>query len=235
MLTFAPPIPRNLKNKLEAAVKRFQLKYDNLTLADARRLLARYHYKMPVLAALQLHGNGALKEVILRENLKRLEPREGWIAADLAIFGHPAEGQRELWTPFIRSIVAGQALKCREAGWFQTDKLSDEELDRLLQQLPLNDYGRLDIKDASFLMLRMMAEMERKARENESNHEALKRLSRPVPQALVDELSREKEDALLWLKETSAIHYLPALNYDIDLFSTEDHIVIAYRDHQFDY
>lgn len=231
MLTFAPPIPRNLKNKLEAAVKRFQLKYENLTLGDARRLLARYHYKMPVLAALQRHGNGALKEVILRENLKRLEPPEGWIATDLTIFDYPAEGRRELWTPFIRSIVAGQALRCREAGWYQTDKLSNEELDRLLQQLPLNDYGRLDVKDASFLMLRMMAEMEHKARENESNHQALRRLSRPVPQALVDELSREKEDALRWFEE----NYTPPLCHGANYLLREDRIVLAYRDQHFRY
>ena len=231
MLTFAPPIPRNLENKLEAAVKRFQLKYENLTLADARRLLARYDYKMPVVAALQRHGNGALKEVILRENLKCLVPPEGWIATDLTIFGFPAEGRRELWTPFIRSIVVGQALKCREAGWYQTDKLSNEELDRLLQQLPLNDYRRLDVQDASLLMLRMMAEMERKARENESAHQALHRISRPVPQALVDELSREKEDALRWFEE----NYTPPLRHGVNYLSSEDRIVLAYRSQHFRY
>jgi hypothetical protein len=43
MLTSAPLIPHNLTKKLEAAVKRFQREYDDLTLGDARRLLARYH------------------------------------------------------------------------------------------------------------------------------------------------------------------------------------------------
>tara|TARA_R100000935_G_scaffold58823_1_gene98292 strand:- start:10765 stop:11472 length:708 start_codon:yes stop_codon:yes gene_type:complete len=235
MLTFAPPIPPNLEKKLEVAVKRFQLEYDSLTLADARRLLARYDYKVPVLAAFQRYGNGALKEVMLRENLKRRKPREGWIATDLTVFGYPATGRRELWTPFIRSIIAEQALKCREAGLYQTDKLSNEELDRLLRQLPVTDFGSLGVKDASLFMLRKMAKMEREARENESAHQALQRLSRPLPQTFVDEMSREKEDALRWLRETSAAFYHPALNYDIDLFSSEDHIVLAYRDHQHRY
>ena len=193
--------------------------------------MARHNYKVPVLAAFQRYGNGALKEVMLRENLKRREPREGWIATDLTVFGYPATGRRELWTPFIRLIVAGQALKCREAEWYQTDKLSNEELDRLLQQLPLNDYGMLDVQDASLLMLRMMAEMERKARENESAHQALQRFSRPVPQALVDELSREKEDALRWFEE----NYTPPLRHGVNYLSREDRIVLAYRDQHFRY
>lgn len=229
MLTSAPLIPHNLTKKLEAAVKRFQREYDYLTLGDARRLLARYHYKIPVLATLQFFGNGALKEVILRENLKRLEPSRGWIATNLTIFDYPAEGRRELWTPFIRSLVEEQAKKCRKAGWYQTDKLSNEELDSLLRQLPNNEFGSLDIRDASVLMLRMMADMEQNARADESNHQALQRLARPVPPALTDEARAEKEEALLWFDEETTKGYSPYLGYGFDYLAKEDRIVLAYR------
>lgn len=232
MLTSAPSIPHNLKKKLEAAVNRFQREYDHLTLADARRLLARHDYRVPVLGALQFHGNGVLKEVSLRENLKRLKPSGRWIAADLTIFGYPVEGRRQLWNPFIRWIVAEQVKRCREDGWYQTDKLTNGELDALLRQLQQCEYAGLDIRAASLLMLRMMAEIERDARKDESNHQALQRLARALPEAFVDVISREKEDALRWLNEMTERGYPPFLGYRDDFLSEEDRIVMSYRDYQ---
>ena len=183
MITPAPLIPQNLRQKSEVAVKSFQREYEKLTLAEARRLLARHDYRMPVLCTLEFHGNGNLKGITLRENLKRRAPLRWQIAADITLFGYPSKGARELWTPFLRWIVADQAKKQRKDGWYQTDKLSNEELDRLLRRLPEHKHAAIDVRDASLLLLRMMTEMERDARENESNHQALKRLARPVPSA----------------------------------------------------
>jgi hypothetical protein len=184
------------------------------------------------LGAFQRYGNGALKEVILRENLKRLEPPRGWIATNLTIFGYPSEGRRELWPPFIRSIVAEQVKKCRNVGWYQTDNLSNEELDSLLRQLPRSNYGTFDIEDASLLMLRMMAEMEQDARKNESNHQALQRLARTVPPALIEETRAEKEEALRWFDENTAQGYPPPLGYGVNYLAKEDRIVLAYRNYR---
>ena len=229
MLTSAPLIPHNLTKKLEAAVKRFQREYDHLSIGDARRLLARHDYRVPVLGSLHFFDNGALKEIGLSENLKRREPSEWRIAVNLTIFGYPAQGARELWNPFIRWIVAEQVKKHRKAGWYQTDKLSDDELDGLLRRISDFKHGSLNIRDASLLALRMMAEVECNARKDESNHQALQRLARPVPPALIEETRAEKEEALLWFDEETKKGYPPYLGYGIDYLAKEDLIVLAYR------
>lgn len=58
----APSVPNNLGQKLIAAVRPFQRQYDQMTLGDARRILARHNFRIPVLCSLIFHGNGALKK-----------------------------------------------------------------------------------------------------------------------------------------------------------------------------
>lgn len=231
MITLAPLIPQNLKKKLETAVKSFQREYDELTLAEARRLLARHGYKMPVLGRLEYHGNGALKGISLRENLKRQDPSERQISANLTLFGDPSQGARELWTPFLRWIVAVQAKKQRKDGLHQTDKLSNEDLEHLLRKLPERMYGHLDILEASLLMLRMMAEMERDARKGESNHQALQRLARSVPPLLIEEMRMEREAASRWFDDETAKGYPPFLRHEAGVLPKEERIVLSYRDY----
>jgi len=230
MITPAPQIPQNLSKKLETAVKSFQREYDKLTLAEARRLLARHDYRMPVLGRLEYHGNGALKGISLRENLKRQAPSERQISANLALFGDPSQGARELWTPLLRWLVAVQVKKHRKNGWYQTDKLSNEGLEDLLRKLPEKMYGHLSVQDASLLMLRMMAEMERDARKKESNHQALQRLARPLPPLFVEEMQAEREAASRWFDEETAKGYAPFLRHETRCLPEEERVILSYRD-----
>ena len=229
MITPAPLIPQNMSKKLETAVRSFQREYDKLTLAEARLLLARHDYRMPVLGRLEFHGNGALKGISLRENLKRQDPSERQIAANLTLFGHPSQGRRDLWTPSLRWIVAEQVKKNRDAGWYQTDKLSNDDIGGILRRLPTYQYQELDIRDASALMLRKMLEIERDTRQGESNHQALQRLARPIPTSLIEKMRAEREAALRWFDGETAKGYAPYLGHDLGCLSNEDRIVLSYR------
>ncbi|MGJ8556990.1 MAG: hypothetical protein ACSHW6_08110 [Sulfitobacter geojensis] len=229
MITLAPLIPQNLKKKLETAVKSFQREYDELTIAEARRLLAGHSYKMPVLGRLEFHKNGTLKSVILRENQKRQDPQDTHIGADLTIFGRPSKGVRDLWSPFLRWIVAEQVKKNRDAGWYETDKLSNDDLRELLRQLPTYQNQEIGIQDASALMLRKMVEIERDARQGESNHQALQRLARPVPPLLIEGLRVEREAALRWFDDETAQGYSPVLRHATGFLPKEERIVLSYR------
>jgi hypothetical protein len=234
MLTPAPVIPHNLEKKLEAAVKPFQREYDTLTLGEARRLLARHDFRMPILCSLHFHGNGALKKVNIRENPRLQKPSCWQFAANLTIFDQPWRAVRELRSPSLRWIVDGQAKKHREDGWYQTHQQSDEELDGLLQAMPgFGPHADLNIQSASMLMLRLMAEKEREARVNESNHQRLKRLARPVPSELPAQMNVEREIALRWAESETAKGYPPCVYYPFEFLPEEERMVVAYRDRHY--
>ena len=119
MLTPAPHVPENLGQKLTTAVRPFQREYDKMTFGDVRRLLGRHDYRGPVLCSLMFHGNGRLKHVGIRENLKRKAPSPWQFAGAVTIFGSPEQGAKDLRSACLRWIAE------RAANQFLKDGLQD--------------------------------------------------------------------------------------------------------------
>lgn len=149
MIATAPQIPFNLKQKLIAAVRPFQREYDDMTLRDARRLLGRHGFKMPVLYSLVFHDNGNLQRVNIRENATLRPARlPSQIASDLTIFSSPERGADDLWSSCLHRIVEDAAKQCIKDGRHRAATLSDAEIESILRRIP--DYEscrRFDLRE----------------------------------------------------------------------------------------
>ncbi|WP_026756902.1 hypothetical protein [Sediminimonas qiaohouensis] len=232
MIAPAPQIPGNLKQKLIAAVRPFQREYDAMTLAEARRLLARHDFQMPVLCSLAFHGNGNLKQVNVRENLKRKAPSPRQFAASVTIFASPEQGAKDLRSGCFRWIAEDAAKKFLTEGRHQAFRLSNADIEALLRRvLEYAPYQSIDFRDVSLLAIRRVVEKERDLRHGESNHARLVRhAQRSTPEGFREELETERADALAWRDGQIAKGYTSLYSFEYESWPEEQRAVLAYRE-----
>ncbi|MEQ5872506.1 hypothetical protein J4E08_21840 [Sagittula sp. NFXS13] len=233
MLAPAPHIPRNLKQKLTAAVRPFQREYDAMTLAEARRLLARHDFKMPVLCSLVFHGSGNVKHVDIRENLKRQPPSSTQFSGSVGIFTSLEDGERDLRSECLRWIAESAAKTFLAEGRHQVFRMSDADIEAHLRKTSeYSSFCTIGFRDVSPLAIRRIIERERDLRLAESAHERLRRYARqPNTEGFLEELKTERADADCWYDEMIAKGYTPLGSFEYETWPEEQRIVLAYREH----
>ncbi|WP_372922289.1 hypothetical protein [Roseovarius sp.] len=235
MLTPAPHVPENLGQKLIAAVRPFQREYDQMTLGDARRLLGRHGFRVPVLCSFKFHGNGNLKQVSIRENLKRKSPSPRQFATAVTIFASPERGASDLRSACLRWIAEEAAKQFLKDGRHQAFKLSDADIETLLRRTSeYAPYQAVDFRDVPLLAIRRIIETERDLRRHESNHARLVRhVRQPIPEGFQEELEAERAAALAWRDERIAKGYTPLCSFEYQTWPEEQRAVLAHRQNSY--
>lgn len=229
MLTASPHIPANLKQKLNASVRPFQREYDKMSMGDAKRLVARHGFKVPILCSFVYHGNGTLKRIDVRENLKHQAPSSRQISGSITIFGSAEQGVDDLISPCLQWLSEEAAKAFIAENRHQAMKESDACIDKRLRGISeYNHPQSFGFRDVSALASRRVLEHEQETRKIESNHERLARLARPVPKEFYKELELEKKSAFEWRDEKAARGFLPTLFHNRDLCYDEQ-VVLEYR------
>ncbi|MCE0506115.1 hypothetical protein LR948_12160 [Roseivivax sp. GX 12232] len=231
MLIPAPDIPLNLEKKLTTEVSRFLRTYDDMTLAEARRLLKGHDFRMPVHCSLSFHKNGSLKKVHIAENTKSKEPWPFQFGTTIRFLSSSWHGTRELWVPFLRWCASLEAKRLEPLGLLRPDRISDEVLAELIRKLPnFRQHLHFSVEDASALMLHLMATRELKLRQTGSAHQRLERATRPVPAKVLQHLEDERAAAFDWFEREKAEGYPPHLSFQLDGLSEEDRCILRYRE-----
>lgn len=235
MITPAPHVPGNLKQKLTAAVRPCQREYDAMSLAEARRLLARHDFKLPVLCSLVFHGNGNLKQVNIRENLKRQAPSARQFAGSVGIFTSPEQGERDLRSECLRWIAENAAKTFLAEGRHRVFRMSDADIEACLRRTSeYPSYRAVDFRDVSLLAIRRILEKERDLRRGESAHEQIARCAKgPNPEGFLKDLEKERTDALAWRDEQIAKGYTPLCSFEYESWPEEQRMVLAYRERSY--
>lgn len=235
MLAPAPHIPDNLRQKLIVAVRPLQREYDDMTLGAARRLLARHNFKLPVLCSLVFHGNGKLKNVSIRENLKRKAASSWQFASAVTIFGSPEQGVQDIRSACLRWMAEEAAKQFLKDGRHQAFEMSDADIETLLRRISeYAPYQTFDCRDVSLLATRRIAEKEQELRQGESNHARLLRHARrPTPRGFQEELDAERAAALAWRDDQVAKGYPPLCSFEYDAWPEEERVVLAYRERSY--
>ena len=221
MITPAPHLPDNLAQKLIAAARSFQRDYDAITLAEARRLLGRHDFRVPVLCSLAFHGNGNLKQVNVRENLKCKEPSTRQFASSIRIFANPEQGANDLRSGCFRWIAEESAKR------FLTEAL----LRRIPEYAP---YKAVDFEDVSLLAIRRVVEAEHELRRGESNHARLIRHKQAMPRGFMADLEAERAAARSQWDEEIAKGYIPFIPFAYRSWPEEEAIVLARRERSYE-
>ena len=235
MITPAPHLPDNLAQKLIAAARSFQRDYDAITLAEARRLLGRHDFRVPVLCSLAFHGNGNLKQVNVRENLKCKEPSTRQFASSIRIFANPEQGANDLRSGCFRWIAEESAKRFLTEGRHQALQLSDEEIEALLRRIPeYAPYKAVDFEDVSLLAIRRVVETEHELRRGESNHARLIRHKQTMPRSFMADLEAERAAARSQWDEEIAKGYIPFIPFAYRSWPEEEAIVLARRERSYE-
>ncbi len=231
MIAPAPHMPENLAQKLIVAARSFQRDYDAMTLAEARRLLGRHDFRVPVLCSLTFHGNGNLKQVNVRENLKCKAPSPRQFASSIRIFATPDQGANDLRSGCLRWIAEDAAKRFLTEGRHQAFQLSDEEIEALLRRIPeYAPYKAVDFEDVCLLAIRRIVETEHELRRGESNHARLIRHAQTMPRGFLAELEEERAAARSQWDEDIAKGYIPFIPFAYRCWPEEVGIVLAQRE-----
>tara|TARA_R100000687_G_C6450941_1_gene165288 strand:- start:484 stop:1209 length:726 start_codon:yes stop_codon:yes gene_type:complete len=230
MLTPPIEVPYNLSRKLAVAVRPFQREYDTITIGEARRLLSRYNFRIPVLCSLSFHKNGNLKHVNIRENLKLIEPTERQFASRVRIFDTPEHVAIDLHSDCLRWIAEVVAKEIIDNGRHQVFGLTDAEIEALLCRI--SDYAHyltFSFGDVSPLVIRRILERERVLRRNESNHARLVRHAAARRTDFRSELEEERTAAIAWRDECIAGNLQPVWPHEYAGWPEDERVVLAYR------
>ena len=184
-----------------------------------------------MLCSLVFYGNGNLKEVNIRENVKlRPAALSSQIASHLTIFGSPEQGAGDLWSICLHRIVEDAATQCLKDGRHRAASLSDADIDVLLRRIPkYESYRWFDIRDASLLVIRRVVENERDIRKSESNHARLFRRAQPLPSGFAEELEVEREEAFSWRDDEKDRGVAAFYSCDYEDWPDDDRVILAYR------
>jgi len=235
MIAPAPHLPDNLAQKLIAAARSFQRDYDTITLAEARRLLGRHDFRVPVLCSLAFHGNGNLKQVNVRENLKCKVPSPRQFASFIRIFATPDQGANDLRSGCFRWIAEDSTKRFLTEGRHQAFQLSEEEIETLLRRIPeYAPHKAVDFEDVSLLAIRRIVETEHELRRGESNHARLIRHAQTMPRGFLAELEDERVAARSQWDEDIAKGYTPFIPFAYRSWPEEEGIVLAYRERTYE-
>lgn len=230
MLTPPPHIPFKLAQKLQAAVRPHQREYDDMLIADARRLLGRHDYKIPVLCDFVFHKNGNLKRVRIRQNLKRIAPSPREFAAAVTPLASPENETRQLLFSSLRWIAEDSARQFLKDERHRASSLTDENIEEYLLRISEYKYcERVRFGDVSLLMTRRILERERDLRGVESKHSRLRRLATEQCSDLHMELEEEREAAFAWRDKLTAVGRTPIWPYEYAGWAEDQRVVLAYR------
>lgn len=235
MIAPAPHVPGNLKQKLTAAVRPCQREYDAMTLTEARRLLARHDFKLPVLCSLVFHGNGNLKQVNIRENLKLQAPSARQFAGSVRIFTSPEQGERDLRSECLRWIAENAAKTFLEEGRYRVSDMTDKDIEARLRTISdYSAYHAVSFRDVSPLATRRILERERELRRGESAHSRIDRYAmQPKSEDFLKDLEAERVDALAWYDEQIAKGYTPLCSFEYESWPEEQRMVLAHRERSY--
>ncbi|WP_163848086.1 hypothetical protein [Pseudooceanicola aestuarii] len=230
MIAPTPHMPENLAQKLIVAARSFQRDYDAMTLAEARRLLGRHDFRVPVLCSLTFHGNGNLKQVNVRENLKCKAPFPRQFVSSIRIFATPEQGANDLRSGCFRWIAEDAAERFLTERRHRAFQLSDGEIEALLRRIPeYAPYKAVDFEDVCLLAIRRIVETEHELRRGESKHARLFRHAQKMPSGFITDLEEERADARSEWDEDIAKGYTPFIPFAYRSWPEEEAIVLAQR------
>lgn len=230
-----PPVntPDRLEIKLLKAAAPICREYGNMTVNDARRRLARFHFLVPCVGRVNFFKTMRVRQVTLFQYVDRPQvPQTCVFQCAFDVFRARFVRNLSALGPLLEHVARAEVEARASAGNWELIEVPDEELSRLARALQDASAWFNGNDGFSLQLLRAAVSLEQQARFSESTHQRMKRLAASQEFASENAAIRneERRNATAWLDERkvrgSNVH-LPSV---FGFLEEIDQLVLAYRD-----